>query len=699
MSTPALYRLPQADADTAAGIYLGAVVTVVSVIGLAIWAATQYTAYELAYHRALGPPLFWVSSPYREFLGPAAIIVGALGAVCFASSRWRYAAVMLFVGLALLLALRVGPLYAPLNFFFWWWRFGDVAGTAPIWRVGMWVVSVPSHLAVFLAIILAVRRAKRLRGPTDTHGSAHWAQRKDLEAAELIGRDAGVFIGAWPEGKRLIYLRHAGPQHVLAFAPSRSGKGVGLVLPTLLSWTGSCVVNDIKGENWALTAGWRQQELGGHCLKFDPTASPGFSARYNPLLEVRPWPSDVRDAQLIADMLIDPDGQGTRDHWDLTAHDLLVGVILHVLYAERDKTLHGCLSLLANPAREIQETLTTMLTAEHDRDGTLAWRGTTGQPTRTHPAVAGTARALLNKSDNERSSVVSSAVKFLNLYRDPIVVQNTDTSDFAVRDLMHADAPVSLYLTIPPADIHRTRPLLRLLLHQIVSRLTEAMDFADGRTVAGYRHPLLLMLDEFPTLGRMDVLQTALAYLPGYGIKAYLIVQDLTQLAHAYGRYESIISNCHVRVAYAANKVETAKLISDMAGTMTVHKETRTYTGSRLNPVLMHVMASEQETSRPLLTPDEVMRLPEDAALIFVAGQPTIYGRKARYYVDPVFSERAKISPPQRSDRLVHDWAHWTARRLPSETPDGTESPALNPNDQSPAAAATAPSGRLGRLL
>jgi type IV secretion system protein VirD4 len=439
------------------------------------------------------------------------------------------------------------------------------------------------------------------------------------------------------------------------------------------------VVNDIKGENWALTAGWRRDRLGSVCLKFHPTAADGSSARYNPLLEVRPWPNDVRDAQLIADMLIDPDGQGSRDHWDLTAHDLLVGVILHVLYAERDKTLHGCLTLLADPSRAIETTLSAMLTAVHDAGGALGWTDGTGRPTRTHPAVAGSARTLLNKSDNERSSVVSSAVKFLNLYRDPVVVRNTEASDFAVRDLMHADSPVSLYLTVPPADIHRTRPLLRLLLHQIVSRLTEAMDFADGRAVAGYRHRLLLMLDEFPTLGRMDVLQTALAYLPGYGITAYLIVQDLTQLAHAYGRYDSIVSNCHVRVAYAANKVETARLISDMAGTMTVHKETRTYTGNRLNPVLMHVMASEQETSRPLLTPDEVMRLPEDAALIFVAGQPAIYGRKIRYYADPVFSERAKMHAPARSDRLVHDWSQWTGRTAPP----ATQTPAPDPVDLS----------------
>src|SRR5439155_25911142 len=99
----------------------------------------------------------------------------------------------------------------------------------------------------------------------------------------------------------------------------------------------------------------------------------------------------------------------------------------------------------------------------------------------------------------------------------------------------------------------------------------------------------------------------------------------------------------------------------------------RTYTGNRLNPVLMHVMASEQETSRPLLTPDEVMRLPEDAALIFVAGQPPIYGRKIRYYLDPVFSERAKISPPERSDRLAHDWNQWAARVARTEDPVSTQ--------------------------
>src|SRR5438128_237595 len=441
-----------------------------------------------------------------------------------------------------------------------------MSGGAPLYRL-------PRGGRDGAASLVSARRAKETGARSDTHGSARWATRVDLEAAGLLGRDAGVYIGAWSDGRTVHYLRHDGPQHVLAFAPARSGKGVGLVLPTLLSWPGSVVVHDIKGENWALTAGWRRRDLGSACLKFDPTAADGSSARYNPLLEVRPWPDDV---------------------------------------------------------------------------------------------------------------------KVLSLSRDPIVAQTAVACDFALTDLLGADRPVSLYLTTPPSDITRTRPLLRLLLNQLGRRLTETLDPGSGRLGSPPRSRLLLMLDEFPALGRLDFLQTALAYLPGYGIRAYLIVQDLAQLAQTNGRDESIVSNCHVRVAYTANKVETAKVISEMAGTMTVHREARTYTGNRLSPVLLHVMASEQEVRRPLLTPDEVMRLPDDTALIFVAGRAPIYGRRIRYYEDPVFTDRASIPPPIGSDRLTHDWGTWPEPTGPSHT--GLAAVGTSDHSDEAAAAATPPS-------
>jgi len=177
MSGPTLYRLPVAGGNTAAGIYLGAVGAVAGIVLLSIWTTTQLTAYRLHFHPMLGAPLVTAGSPYRELLGPAAILVATLGVGGLMMPTWRSTAVMLFVLAGALLALRVGPLYAPFNFFIWWWRFGDAPGTEEIWRQGAWFVSAPSHAAVFVAIVAAVRRARRLMGPTDTHGSARWATR------------------------------------------------------------------------------------------------------------------------------------------------------------------------------------------------------------------------------------------------------------------------------------------------------------------------------------------------------------------------------------------------------------------------------------------------------------------------------------------------------------------------------------------
>ena len=295
-----LYRLPRGGRDEAASIVLAAAAAVVVMMVLAVWVATQYAAIQFHFHPGLGPPLLTVTPPHRVWLAPAAAVVAALGAASLTSGRCRRWAGWLFLGAGLLLALRIGPLYPPLNFFLWWWRFGNSPGTAGTWTTGLWAVAILSALAVVVGLIVSARRAKETGARSDTHGSARWATRVDLEAAGLLGRDAGVYIGAWSDGRTVHYLRHDGPQHVLAFAPARSGKGVGLVLPTLLSWPGNVVVHDLKGENWALTAGWRRRELGSACLKFDPTAAASSSARYNPLLEVRPWPDDVKDAQGIA---------------------------------------------------------------------------------------------------------------------------------------------------------------------------------------------------------------------------------------------------------------------------------------------------------------------------------------------------------------------------------------------------------------
>src|SRR5258708_2964468 len=255
-----------------------------------------------------------------------------------------------------------------------------------------------------------------------------------------------------------------------------------------------------------------------------------------------------------------------------------------------------------------------------------------------HPVIASAARELLNKSENERSGVLSTAMSFLGLYRDHGVATVPSRCDWRIRDLVERADPTTLYLVVPPSDISRTKPLIRLILNQIGRRLTEELDSKQRR------HRLLLMLDEFPALGRLDFFESALAFMAGYGLKSFLIAQSLNQIEKAYGINNSILDNCHVRVSFATNDEPTAKRVSDALGTATEIRDAKNYAGHRLSPWLGHLMVTRQETARPLLTPGEVMQLPPDDELVLISGCHPIRAKKARYYEDRQL--QARIVPP-----------------------------------------------------
>jgi type IV secretion system protein VirD4 len=265
-----------------------------------------------------------------------------------------------------------------------------------------------------------------------------------------------------------------------------------------------------------------------------------------------------------------------------------------------------------------------------------------GDKAHCHPVVAQAARELLNKSENERSGVLSTAMSFLGLYRDPTVAEVTSSCDWRIADLVEGEKPVSLYLVVPPSDISRTKPLIRLILNQIGRRLTEKLE---GEIDGNARRQVLLMLDEFPALGRLDFFESALAFMAGYGLRAFLIAQSLNQIEKAYGPNNSILDNCHVRVAFATNDERTAKRISDALGTTTEMRAMRNYAGHRLAPWLAHVMVSRQETARQLLTPGEVMQLPAHEEIVLISGLPPIRAQKVRYFSDKNFIGRVS-SPP-----------------------------------------------------
>jgi type IV secretion system protein VirD4 len=539
---------------------------------------------------------------------------------------------------------------------------------------------VPQLVILGLAKLLG----RSLKGRDDLHGSARWAREEDIRESGLLN-GKGMYIGGWVKrivgpavlicwllgspAKRQHYLRHNGAEHVLVYAPTRSGKGIGIIIPTLLAWGDSTCVLDIKGENWALTSGYRKS-LGHLVLRFDPSDTTGASARFNPLEEVRlNTLSAIPDVQNIAQMIVDPEGKGLQDHWAKAGFAFIAGALMHCMVMirftqSRTATLHDLGNMLADETKPIKLLFQEMLDTPHKEWMRECFPDGAVGAEQIHTFIASSAREMLNKAENEASGVVSTALVNLALYRDPVVAANTACSDFRVQDLLHDTNPVDLYLVVGVSDINRLRPLLRLILNLVIARICERMEFENGLQKKPPRR-LLMLLDEFTSIGKMEIIEKSIAYAAGYGITFMLIIQDVEQLSSVYGKENGIRGNCHIRVAYAPNTLPTAKELSEMTGkTTVVDRKTSLSEGRGL---FKSASVSVSETARPLLTPDECMRLPglkKDAQnraveagdmLIFVAGRPPIYGKQIMYFLDPVFSARAKIAAPAVSDTTVEN--------------------------------------------
>jgi type IV secretion system protein VirD4 len=520
---------------------------------------------------------------------------------------------------------------------------------------------------LLLGVGMATNRNRRARPHAGVHGTAKFADSvEQVQDTGLLPPDTtdgtAVYVGGWtdPNGN-LCYLRHSGPEHVLAVAPTRSGKGLGLILPTLLSWKHSVVIHDMKGELWQQTAGWRKQKAGNKVLRFDPAAPVG-SCNYNILAEVRLGTLyEVSDVQNLVTIIVDPEGTGIEgDHWAGSALSLLTGVIIHLLYKAAaigadTPCLYDVGSALANPRQTSKQLWDEMIENRHltDANGDRI----------AHPVVAQAASDMKQLCDDEHSSVLSTTKRFLTIYRDPLVHANIKRSDFLARDLANASQPVSLYIVIRPADRIRLRPIVRLLVNQIMVVLTrDELKFDNNnRPLMPHKHRLLMMMDELPALKRLQVFEESLAFVAGYGIKCYVICQDFNQLWKSYGENEEITSNCHIRIFYAPNRTETAQKISDMTSTMTVNKEDVSENGKAWSGV-DGISRTFHEISRPLLTTGEIltMKAPKKDSndliiepgdmLIFAAGHAPIYGTQILYFRDPVFNERARLAPPAQTD-------------------------------------------------
>lgn len=530
-------------------------------------------------------------------------------------------------------------LYAPWQMFLWQARWGE-AYPRPF-AIGELIV-LASFITACTAMALIMRRGQEMK----PFAPGAWGGFEEAKACGLFA-PLGAVLGKF-DGEILCF---DGPEHQLLIGASRSGKGRGHVVPTLLAWPHSALVLDIKGEladgderhDFPGTAGFR--ETLGSVLRFAPTRADSHA--FNPLLEVRRGANEVRDVQNIVEILVDPAGDARhQDFWDRSAKHVLVGVILHVLYVEpvERKTL----AVVREKLRDLDATAQAMKSVYHRISPT------TGAP-EVHPEVLHAAESFLAGEERMQSGIKATAESFFGLFADEIVARKTATSDFRIGDLMCGVRPVTLFLQPPPSDALRLVPLMRLLINQIARALMEHQTRdAQGRAK---RHRMLLLLDEFPMLGRMPFFEVMMGAMAGYGLKALLVCQSLHHITKAYGRENVILDNCHIVTAFAAADDDTSERISRMAGEVWELRESVSH--RRPRPILGWASGTTtlREERRPLMTPAQVRSLPRDEQIIFVSGAKPLRAKKLRFDEEQVFRRRLRPATKARPTlSIVHDW-------------------------------------------
>jgi type IV secretion system protein VirD4 len=521
-------------------------------------------------------------------------------------------------------------LYPPWQILIWRHRHGAQAPRTFASATPLVLLGLGGGLGLAVMLDREGRASRRVRG---------WGDRRDARRAGL-GARAGCVLGELA-GRPLIT---ADLRPTLVTGGTRSGKGRGHVVPSLLSWTESAMVHDPKGELWPTTAGWRA--IFSHTLRFNPRDP--SSARWNPLAEIHPGPGELAQVQRLAAILSDPGG--VRDEeaiWDKSASEILEAVILHVLYAADDdaKTLLKVRELLA----DLDEAAEVMLRTQHRA-------GADGAP-ETHPFIRTAVRGYAAMHDRFRTSVQGTARSYLKWLAGEDLERTLSASDFAVGDLMCAEAPVSLYVQVAPADAAALKPLVRLLFYAAAQSLTahERTD-SNGRPK---RRRLLMAMDEFPLLGRVEFFAKSLRLMSGYGLKTMFVAQSLNDIVETYGPNNTLLDNCFVYTAFAALDPLTQDKVSRLTGMVA---ETRT---SRSGPAGLGAgrsSVSRSEVERPLLEPGEVRALADDEQLIFVAGHRPLRTKKLRYDAREPFRSRAALAPPadeavDSPGRPTHPWA------------------------------------------
>jgi len=554
------------------------------------------------------------------------------------------------------------PVYHPWMLLAWAYKFSTWRPVHEyLYEASIWF-GLFSAAAIILYLVLSFLRGLNTKSD-NLYGTARWATLRDLRrngllfergivcgqtADALLRADARTGITKYRLRRIAGIIGHVGETSTLMVAPSRSGKGISTVIPTLLSWGGSVIIFDPKAENWHITAGLRRRF--SHTLRFSPVIKD--SIHFNILSEVRPGENAVRDAEIIADILTAPQDDSAakgenQQHFIDTAKNLLTGAILHVLASPEisDKSLGGVLDFLSSSALDADGNedfgagiCKQMIFGEHVGD--------------LHSVIASIGNQQLARADRERSSVFSTAVRAVQTFKDPLIRRNTSESDFGLSDFADSTSPISLYLTVPYSDIDRLSSVLRLLISFVIRR------FAEGETSFDQiklKNRILFLLDEFPVLGSFPFLEKTMGLLAGYGMSFLIICQSLQQIIKLYGPNNSFLEHCKTWISYAPGDLSSAKTFSEVVGKESIWKESVSASGSKFSVGLSNLNLSGNEVERNLINPDEIMRLPPTDLLVFSHGMPPYRGKKIIYYLDSRFRTFADLPAPSGRDELIRE--------------------------------------------
>ena len=459
------------------------------------------------------------------------------------------------------------------------------------------------------------------------HGEARFASHDEIQQAGLNG-ERGIIVGK--VGQR--YLVYGGQEFVLLAAPTRSGKGVSIVLPNLLHYDDSVVVLDIKMENFAYTSKFRQAH-GHHVYLFNPFGADGETHRWNPLDAVDRDPTRrVGEILAIAQVLY-PTEQVKDAFWNESARNLFLGLTLSIMETPAlPCSLGEVLRQSSGKGQPIKDYLLGLITSRAASDAPLS-----------DDCTASLYR-FCAISDNTLAGILATLAAPLTIFSNPIVDAATSATDFDLKQVR--TQRMSIYVGIPANRLSDAALLVNLFFSQLIQYNTVDLPATNPRL----KHQCLVILDEFPALGRVTMLAKAVGFMAGYNLRLLPIIQSLSQLESVYGEKDAqtFVTNHACQILFAPREQRDAQHYSQMLGTYTA-EAISTGTSRPLgwsNGKQASSSSTHSEQARPLLLPQEVKELGDQRAIINLMHAKPILCDKARFYAEPVFIDRLKrISP------------------------------------------------------